>query len=732
MFETLQALGALAQTIEKAYWLWEAGFSKAKNAHKQYIEFGVAIQNLGKNLEKVKKVTENARDQLQRDRLQSFDDDELLDTKSLDQILGNYNRTLADCERLLRDKAKFRHDSRNFVLNIVWNVEVEPEVTRLRERLAFHNVKILMVLKPLEMKMLADIRRLILDLHDEVMVELKEIKGILTSPTTDAQAEERRLLSASLSVPDALATRLNGALIQDRPECQDPETFPLQLGMDAFLYYFQEGNSTSETDSYLNLMKCLWIMAKMKNSAEYKRLPEGSLWQRYVKRMDFRLAKDCDRWVASLAPEPDMDTILRLPNDEFRIWKTEDEESEDGVIDSDSVFLTELLNIALPSDGGRSTHKLRVLQNVDGTIQVQDIASITTGNREINDVHRFDAYLDKAQLIPIYASPSSASTALNIKFKSDKESANGISPSFGKIDDLLKFQEIVTGYKPVLYRGDLYVECHSSAKFSLTGSTTKDKGRVQIWQRKRSAQNQRQEEGSQSSTVSPRTPTGLDFRTNEIPERRKSKLSTSPPNKSFVEKWRRDSTLSAATFSTMEGSISSTIFTGTNVSRLDTGSGTIGTRMDKPEVPKLVLFLESKKSGSLSFLSIDMDEDTFINEQACDCRLPRSRCAISVIEHSKGPLPARRIVSKQGLKSWNLASLGVSQPPPKHDPDALKDLRWVKLNFSSKEDKEKFSVRFNEVATIYKRRLMDFYRDIEFVKGRNVVTTEFRKTSTNG
>lgn len=656
----------------------------------------------------------------------------MLDTKSLDQILGNYNRTLADCERLLRDKAKFRHDSRNFVLNIVWNIEVEPEVTRLRERLAFHNVKILMVLKPLEMKMLADIRRLILDLHDEVMVELKEIKGILTSPTTDAQAEERRLLSASLSVPEALATRLNGALIQDRPECQDPETFPLQLGMDAFLYYFQEGNSTSETDSYLNLMKCLWIMAKMKNSTEYRQLPEGSLWQRYVKRMDFRLAKDCDRWVASLAPEPDMDTILRLPNDEFQIWKTEDEESEDGVIDIDSVFLTELLNIALPSDGGRSTHKLRVLQNVDGTIQVQDIASTTTGNREINDVHRFDAYLDKAQLIPIYASPSSASTALNIKFKSDKESANGISPSFGKIDDLLKFQEIVTGYKPVLYRGDLHVECHSSAKFSLTGSTTKDKGRVQIWQRKRSAQNQRQEEGSQSSTVSPRTPTGLDFRTNEIPERRMSKLSISPPNKSFVEKWRRDSTLSAATFSIMEGSVSSTIFTRTNISRLDTGSGTIGTRMDKPEVPKLVLFLESEKSGSLSFLSVDMDEDTFINEQACDCRLPRSRCAISVIEHSKGPLPARRIVSKQGLKSWNLASLGVSHPPPKPDPDALKDLRWVKLNFSSKEDKEKFSVRFNEVSTIHKRRLMDFYRDMEFVKGRNVVTTEFRKTSTNG
>ncbi|GME27912.1 aspartate aminotransferase protein [Neofusicoccum parvum] len=723
MFETLQALGALAQTIEKAYWLWEAGFSKAKNAHKQYIEFGVAIQSLGRNLEQVKKVAENAYSQLQRGRLQPFDLSELMDTKSLDQILGNYGKTLQDCERLLKDKSKFRHDSRNFVQNIVWNIEIEPEVTRLRERLAFHNVKILMVLKPLEMKMLADLRELMLDLHEEVMGELKEIKGILTSPAGDAAAEDR----GSLAVPDALAAKLDDALVQDRPECQDPGSFPLQLGMDAFLHYFQEGSSASETDSYLNLMKCLWIMSKVKRSAEYDQLSEGSLWRRYVNRMNFRLVKECERWEASLAPEPDMDTILRLPDDEFQIWKTEEEEDETEGMGDDSVFLTELLNIALPSERGNSTHKLRVLQNVDGTIQVQDTSSTTTGNREINDVHRFDAYLDKAHLIPIYASPSSTTTALNVKFKSDKESANGISPSFGKVDDLLKFQEIITGYKTVLYRGDLNVECHSSAKFSLSGSTSKEKGKVQIWQRKRSSQTQHEVDGSQSSTVSPMTPTGPGTRLYQSPERRLSKMSTSPPDRQFIEKWRRDSTLSSATFSTMEGSVSSTIFSGNYISRMDTGLGTAGIRMDKPEMPKLILFLESKKSGSLSFLSVDMDEDTFINIQTCECRRSKSRCTISVIEHSKGPLPARRIASKDNLKSWNLAKLGSSQPPPRPDPHALKDLRWVKLQFASVEDREKFSVRFNEVKTIYKRRLADFFRDMQVVKGRNVVTTEFRE-----
>lgn len=686
---------------------------------KQYIEFGVAIQNLGKNLEKVQSVTKNARDQLQRGRLQRFDDEELLDSKSLDQILGNYGKTLADCEKLLLDKSKFRHDSRNVIQNIVWNIEIEPEVKRLRDRLAFHNVKILMVLKPLEMKMLADIRALILDLHDEVMGELKDIKGILTTAANDPAAEERRLLTGSLSVPPDLAAKLHDALIQDHPECQDPECFPLQLGMDAFLHYFQEANASSDTDYYLNLMKCLWIMAKIKASTEYRQLAEGSLWQRYVNRMVFRLGKECESWEASLAPEPDMDTILRLPDNEFQIWKTEDDEEGSDQLGDDSIFLTELLNITLPSERGKSTHKLRVLQNVDGTIQIQDTSSTTTGNREINDVHRFDAYLDKAHLVPIYASPSSTTTALNAKFKSDKESANGISPSFGKLDDLLKFQEIITGYKAVLYRGDLHVECHSSAKLSLSGSTSKEKGKVQIWQKKRAAQTRVEADGSQSSTTSPMAATGSASQSHE--------LSTSPSSKHLIGKWRRESTgaLSSATFSTVEGSASSTMFSGNYLSRLNTGPGTAGVRMEKPDVPKLVLFLESKKTGSLSFLSVDMNEDTFINTQSCDCRRPKPRCTVSVIEHLKGPLSARRIGSKDGLKSWNLAALGTSQPPSRPDPHSVKDLRWIKLQFSSLEDREKFNVRFKEVLTIYQRRLEDYYLDMRVLQGKNVMTTEF-------
>ncbi|OJD37433.1 aspartate aminotransferase protein [Diplodia corticola] len=727
MFETLQAVSALAQTIQLAYRLWEAGFSKAKNAHKQYIEFGVTIQNLGKNLDRIKSVTENACSQLQRRRLRAFDDDELLDTKSLDQIVGNYAKTLADCERLLRDKSKFRHDSRNFVLNIVWNLEIEPEVTKLRDRLAFHNVKILMLLKPLEMKMLADIQTLILDLHDEVMFELKEIKGILTGPATDQAAEERGLLTRSLSVPEALASRLHSALIQDRPECQEPDKFPLQPGMDAFLRYFQDGNSTPETDTYLNLMKCLWIMSRIKKSAEYNQLHEGSLWQRYVNRMNYRLTKACDRWEQSLAPEPDMDTILRLPDNEFQIWKTEEDEDEQDMVGDESIFLTELLNVTLPSERGTSTHKLRVLQNVDGTIQIQDIATTMTGNRELNDVHRFDAYLDKAHLIPIYACPSSASTVLNVKFKSDKDSANGISPSFGNLNDLLRFQEIITGYKPVLYLGDLEVECHNSTRFSLGGSMSKEKGKVQIWQKKRPAQVLSEEQSSQSSTISPTNPTEPVFRQDEPPERRLSRMSASPPSQGLIEKWRRDSRLSMAPSSITEGSVSSTIFTGTRLSRIDTGSGTIAFRMEKPEVPKLILFLEPKKGGHLSFLSLDMDEDVFINTQTCDCRRPKSRCTVSVIENRKGPLPARRITSKHGLKTWNVAALGTSQPPMPPDPFAVKDLRWIKLQFGSVEDREKFSTRFNDVMKIYKGRLADFYHDMRVVKGRNVATTEFRE-----
>lgn len=64
------------------------------------------------------------------------------DLKSLLQICGDFRKTLNECQRLLGDTAKFERGRDNFIYNIRWNLSLEPQVSTLRDRVAFHNIKV--------------------------------------------------------------------------------------------------------------------------------------------------------------------------------------------------------------------------------------------------------------------------------------------------------------------------------------------------------------------------------------------------------------------------------------------------------------------------------------------------------------------------------------------------------------------------------------------------------------
>lgn len=67
--------------------------------------------------------------------------DHAWDLKSLLQICGYFRKTLQDCQQLLNDQSKFGTGHGGFIYNIQWNLSVEPQITRLKDRVAFHNIK---------------------------------------------------------------------------------------------------------------------------------------------------------------------------------------------------------------------------------------------------------------------------------------------------------------------------------------------------------------------------------------------------------------------------------------------------------------------------------------------------------------------------------------------------------------------------------------------------------------
>lgn len=60
----------------------------------------------------------------------------------MSQAIGDFRKTIADCEKLLSDNERFQRDSAGFVDNVVWHLSTQRDVEILRERIHFHGTKV--------------------------------------------------------------------------------------------------------------------------------------------------------------------------------------------------------------------------------------------------------------------------------------------------------------------------------------------------------------------------------------------------------------------------------------------------------------------------------------------------------------------------------------------------------------------------------------------------------------
>lgn len=72
------------------------------------------------------------------------------DQSSLKEIIGDYEATLNECNKLLADNKLFA-EAMGPMKNIDWNFNVMPRVNHLRSRIEMHNLRIQHVVKPFEM-----------------------------------------------------------------------------------------------------------------------------------------------------------------------------------------------------------------------------------------------------------------------------------------------------------------------------------------------------------------------------------------------------------------------------------------------------------------------------------------------------------------------------------------------------------------------------------------------------
>jgi hypothetical protein len=289
-----------------------------------------------------------------------------------------------------------------------------------------------------------------------------------------------------------------------------------------------------------------------------------------------------------------------------------------------------------------------------------------------------DIDLETVMLTPIYAKPSSTPKPFAVQIHSG---GYMIEPTFQGLNYVLRLQNLLTGYK--VY--DRYDEAIDKVSFVFSDQATREYyGRLQLWL---------PHPFSASSTLTSLTPSAA-----QTPASR-SQASVSTAVESMTLGNRRGSKISVGSQGSSSSSAakskhraSSTTTNCSSMSRntvssvqtIDTGTGKAALHR-KPAKPLLVIFLKSRKdSERLAIAAIQIDDNTEVKRERCECRKSKSRCLHSCIERSEGYLLAQRWDANDSLSSWNLARLGVAQRKELPE-DTLANVKRVTMKFKSVE-----------------------------------------------
>ncbi|KAF4469847.1 hypothetical protein FALBO_3287 [Fusarium albosuccineum] len=150
-------------------------------------------------------------------------------------------------------------------------------------------------------------------------------------------------------------------------------------------------------------------------------------------------------------------------------------------------------------------------------------------------------------------------------------------------------------------------------------------------------------------------------------------------------------------------SISSAVSSNSNSSNSDvrsvsisTGTNTTGLLHRRPPKPMLVLFTQNPQDGKLSFVTIQIDDETKMNPERCNCRRSGrdgASCDVAAIEKKKGDanIEARRYEpSSGGEMDWNMAQLALNNPASTSDKAIWPNLKRLSIRFPDAKSRAKF------------------------------------------
>ncbi|EEH43786.2 uncharacterized protein PADG_00075 [Paracoccidioides brasiliensis Pb18] len=712
----------------------------------QYADFVNDVRSLATNLENVYRVASNAASQVEVGTLgRPRDSTKIWDLRSLNEIVGDYHKTLRDCEKLIRDNYRYNNAS-SPRQGISWNVLVQPDVERLRNRISLHNLKILFVLKPFEIDLLFRIHQDLAGRMTSMHNDLRRLMGVMVPDFKEEMKHQQTLQTFTIEIPSNFSLKFQQAAEINHPEFASGSQLPVADTANSFVFYFGRGTRnlnasrfdsidrrTASVTAYVNLLKCIWLMEHLDkyHNAEGSGL---SHWPSYLKGLNQELSHECKRFSPECMDRifaPDL-SRARLDPSVFDIWPEIRRASNLPLGHLRKQPMKEIINVPLKSDTPSVVTSLKLLQILNGSPSQYRLIATAEEQLENGTVKPeervIEVNLESASLIPLYAMPTFNRDTNDILLRTPSEDTRF---SFPSLKDLLRFQHAFTGFKPYLFYSQMDV------KVAYVVSNEKpvvEDAVLQLWIPKRLEGyllNEEQIPAEESwlelretlptsplsipSNSAPSAPLSMfpgsppslfssinHFSAQSIDQRSLGSMSncTPPSGSSPGSSGSRDydprrsypslTNYPSRRMSTM-GSVVSKSSQNT-VTVLNMGD-TNGVLHQKPIRPALVIFSRSAiGSNELAITSIRIDEKTAVNTERCDCRKANSSCAITSIEQSKGKscLEAQRFVAKEGVEDFDVGNLGFARR--KEYPHAeFKGLKRVSISFRSSDERKSFA-----------------------------------------
>ena len=446
----------------------------------RYAQFRQDIKSLGDSLGHLESIINNASNQASHPHRFG------IALQVLPDVTGDFHQTLNDCENLLRKHAGLQRGRSNFLENFTWWTSAERDVYSLRERVKFHVTKVAFIAKPFETQLLLGIQRDVQQLRRD----MAHLTGVVTNGVGQMRNTSNPPFLDSVALPDHILNRFTIAFNRNRPVCfEENSHWPLKEGFDALVFHFSKstiefnsrpelGQNIPEGPQYLNLLKCIWIMERLKSSPYLTNAGTDSLWADYMRGLEDEITAQFRRFESGQLIAPTQDVISILPDSYYSIWVVEAPQMRLLNMAEQRPLEEKILELSLPQLYGTGQSSLTVFRKSDTQFRL-----VTTTKRADNPMFRdaegFHVDMTSTRLIPSYATPNKKfSVTNNIALCNDK----GQSPewiSLSNSTDIARLQQALMGYR---VQHDM-----SNLSWCVNGSKEEGNwgyGSLQLWQSK--------------------------------------------------------------------------------------------------------------------------------------------------------------------------------------------------------------------------------------------------------